>query len=419
MSKHISLMLQKFCQTLCADLFVRSYEQCLDKATEIDPANASTPTHAIITAKKLLSEFCQAHKDRFWLLYYRHAQKKIAIECRKCGVQADNCQAYVLDRIEKPMQTFDEQSSSEIFLQVRRYLQDSEPKCDEATEIVRYYCTKIKRRYTQQPIEYNEAEVLLDTALQACHCQEHTKVMKQILNGYKIYSAKVVLKELVDHTAQYTSCGQQPLSYCVYDGLINQEKFIAYISKVIKHRVIDFTRSRVYSEVVSDEITEKASTIEDSDEIESESEWIDLLSEEQALIYKLKYGLKLNNREFLTLFYRLDYKVTGLVDMLSNEEKFYIQMISKYGLEDDSTHLYSLDVASIKASLEKKIARYKERLLHSASHRSGDSEKEEIFLKLLYREPLSAREIGVIFGLRAKQVDKKIENSKKKIQRSL
>ena len=42
-------------------------------------------------------------------------------------------------------------------------------------------------------------------------------------------------------------------------------------------------------------------------------------------------------------------------------------------------------------------------------------ENEEIYIKLIYSEALSAKEMALIFNLSSKQIDKKVENIKKKL----
>lgn len=409
-------MVKTLCRTLCANTFEKSEAQCLEKFANVPPSTLHDSVHYAIGIKKELQHFCKTHKNRFWILYYRYAEEKTLSECRRCGAQADRCHDYILDRILKHIKAFDVMRESEVFGQVRQCLL-GEPH-EAQSDIVRHYTVKIKKTYTQKATPCDEAEALFENAFETCDEMERLGRLRRIVSGYRTYGSSIVLEELLAQTAAYTAEAEKRLRPCIYNELIHQEKFRAYISKPIRDRLIDFTRSRAYTEVVSDEIEIYQSAQTDEADFDS-GEWIDLLSEEQALIYRLKYGFELDNRAFLTVVNRLDYKDADLISVLSNEERFFIQMVSKYALEDDSEYFAHMDVPAIKASIERKIAKQRESAYRKSYSDYSDSEKKEIYLKLLYKEPLSAKEIGMIFGLSAKQVDKKIENSKKKIKRKL
>ncbi len=410
-------MVKTLCRTLCANTFEKSEAQCLEKFTKVPPSTLHDSVHYAIGIKKELQHFCKTHKNRFWILYYRYAEEKTLLECRRCGAQADRCHDYILDRILKHIKAFDVMRESEVFGQVRQCLLGELHEVQ--SDIVRHYTAKIKKIYTKKATPCDEAEALFENAFEACGEMERLGMLRRIVSGYRTYGSFIVLEELLSQTAVYTAEVEERLRPCVYNELIHQEKFRTYISKPIRDRLIDFTRSKAYAEVVSDEI-EVYQSPQDGEADPGCAEWIDLLNEEQAIIYRLKHGFELDNRAFLTVVNRLNYKDADLVSVLSNAERFFIQMVSKYALEDDSEYLAHMDVAAIKASIESKIAKQREIAQNkSYSDYSEDGEKKDIYLKLLYKEPLSAKEIGVIFGLSAKQVDKKIENSKKKIKRKL
>ena len=416
MIKGVQEMVKRLCRTLCSNTFQKSEVQCLEKFSKHKLSIDTTPEHYAIGIKKELQHFCKTHKNRFWILYYRYAEEKARSECRSCGAQAERCSDYILDRILKHIKAFDFTQESEVFREVRQCLSDE--LCRVENDIVRHYANKIRRNYAQKATGCDEAEALFENAFETCGQREMLSELHRIVAGYRTYGAAIVLAELLAQTTGYASGKEESIRPCIYNELIHQEKFRTYVSKPIRDRLIDFTRSRAYTEVLSDEIEPYQDT-----EVEmagsGSPEWIELLNEEQALIYRLKHGFELDNRAFLSVIYRLNYKDANLLSTLSNEERFFIQLVSKYGLEDDSEYLAHMDVKAIKASIEKKIAKQREISRRKSYDEYGEDEKKEIYLKLLYREPLSAKEIGVIFGLSAKQIDKKIENAKKKIKRNL
>jgi len=403
---------RKFCHAICVNTFENSETSCIDSHSRqtYQPADQ---TLAQIELQKSIHQYCQTHKNRFWVLYYPLAEQEIKYKCWKCHSQEDKCRDYILDRVVKHIKSFDTSYESLVFSELREYMiHGIEPEVN--TNLVHQYTAKINHYYAHKNIDIHRAIALLDNALQSCNTAEKDALF-QIVDTYKTYQVAVKLKELCMSVFKNDETKEKEYYACIVEELILQEQFLSFIKKAIHSRFIDFTRSKAYELVVSDDIEEQMSAMEE----EYDDSLLEHLNEEQMLLSKLKYGFKLDNKEFVTVIVKLNYQDIDLLKDLTSEEKFYIKLVTKYALKDDSEQLKHFDVRALQNSIHAKISKEREKL---QSHSYGDceeSDQKEIYLKLLYAESMSSKEIGLIFDLTAKQIDKKIENSKKKLKSTL
>jgi len=407
--------IKQLCNKLCANSFENSKDACILHIGRKSYPNVLT-TLEKLNLKNNIETFCKTQHNRFWLLYYRITENKVDFKCGSCGVHADKCRDYVLQRVVKHIKAFNIDQESSVFLRVRILLNE-EAQEEYSEEIVRFYTKKIKSNYASKTFEVQNAIAILDNIKQLQKDKKfHTKLTK-ICDGYKVYNTSIVLKEVIEQSVDYDEKEELKVRPLVYEELLHLVKFEAYISPVVKTRMIDFTRQTKHHPVVSDEL--EAQVDEAEEVLDEESIVLQNLKSEEILMNKLKYGFKLVNREFLTVIAKLDYGSEELLSTLSNEEKFYIKLVTQYDLESGSKHLEFMDIGSIERSINQKILLQREKCqVHSYSDIEEDI-KKEIYIKLLYVETLSSKEMGVIFDLTAKQIDKKIENSKKKLKRSL
>ena len=395
-------LLQRLCRIHCKALFKTTQERC--EVHCMDDRDEASRVQCI-------QAYNRVEKNRFWVLYYTFAQKKSIQVCRSCHSKQDACTDYLLSRLPQQIEAFDISQESTLFTQVRVMLQDE--VCTDKEESAIHFYNKIRRRYTQTATSPEKAAAIVENALFFFDPHYQARPLHHAL-GYRFYDVLLVLEVLVKACVAYDGSKVEKLQPYVFEELIGCEKFGVYISRALKNRRIDFTRSSTYTKEVLDE-PEVCETVEEQ-EVE-DSTLLAPLNDEQQLIYKLKYGFRLENAEFLEVIARLDYRDDKLLSCLSSEEKFYIQLRTRYDLKDDAPQMSALDVPSIKASISKKLSIEREKLQSYSYSEYMDDAKKEIYLKLVYSEPLSAKEIGVIFDRTAKQIDKKIENAKKKLKR--
>jgi len=238
---------------------------------------------------------------------------------------------------------------------------------------------------------------------------EESRQIEKRLIRYRLYHAPIILQEFISQSFYNDTKKSSKFRLLLLIELLHKEKFVNYIKRPIESRFLDFIKSKQYSAEIVDEVEPKG-LINESEELET---ILDSLSSDEKIIYRLKYGIRVDNREFLTITYRINYMDRGLLDVFTPDEKLYIKFSVHYEIDDRSEHFSMIDVERVKESIFQKISDYRGKL---ESH-SYIEEQEEIFIKLIYCEALSAKEIGVVFNLTSKQIDKKVENIKKKLKR--
>lgn len=403
-------LLRHFCRQLCANSFENSEESCV--ATHESGLKKAAATSQTIELSRRIQQFCQTHQNRFWILYYRAAEKKTAYVCRTCGSEADRCRDYVLDRIVKHIKAFDITRESEVYAQARQALSNG-IQCEG---VVRGYVDRIRAAYETKRHDVQTGVALVENALHP-HDDETLSVrVIRVLDHYKTYQVSIVLKKVVMQSVGEDETAYRGLQNALYEELLHLEKFYTYIAMPVKTRVIDFTRVKGHEPLLSDALDEHI--LEEETE-EAKSDLLRLMDGEAALLYKLKYGFTLENHEFVELIIRLDYENEEIIEVLSHEERFYIQLVTKYGLKPDSDFLRQYDISALERSISEKISVQREKLLSCSYKHTQTEGKEEVYFKLLYTEPLSSAEMGMLFGLSAKQIDKKVENAKNRIRKQL
>ena len=404
----------------CKSYFENSETSCISSIHIQDKLSLllkpSTKLEVKITRK--IHSFCHSTKNSFWILYYRISQSKIYFSCAKCN-KSNLCEEYILSRIIKHIKAFDITKESKVFKKVREELTKKDlestalaspnletPKLDKnSKEVVNHYVNKIKDEYSQRAFDFESGIALIENA-SVEQDREIKNLIEKRVYRYRVYKAKIILKNLIVEALESDKKLKEPMLI----ELFYKEKFLNYIRQVIESRFIDFTRSPKYKNETTQEIEKsekERSSIEDIDTI------LESLSNEQKIIYKLKYAIRLDNREFLHITYKMNYLDKSLVESFTPSEKLYIKFSVHYEIEDDSTHFSMIDVKQVKESISKKISYHRETI----ESRSYIEDKEEIYIKLIYTEPLSAKEMGIVFNLTSKQIDKKVENIKKRLKR--
>ena len=347
------------------------------------------------------------------MIYYHITQSKIFFSCQRCQGKSDLCEGYIFERIIRHIKAFDVKQESNVFKQVRANLlnQDNQLELDtNAKEIVVNYNNKIIKEYEEKSLNFDIASTLIENAILEME-EDIQKLVDKKIARYKAYTSPIVLKDFIFQSLNYKKNETVRLQKLILIELLNKEKFNTYIRPIVESRFIDFVRSKQYKDEMEEDIKGEDALIDTNRVTENYKINLNVLSNEQKMLYKLKHAIRLDNREFLTITYKLNYLDTSILDSFTPEEKLYLKFSISYEVMDDSTHFSMFDVKSINKSISKKISEYREKL---QSH-SYKEEQEEIFIKLIYTEPLSAKEMGIVFNLTSKQIDKKVENIKKRL----
>ena len=393
----------------CKNFFENSESFCISSVTIQDKLSLllrpSTQLEVKITRK--VQSFCDVTKNRFWILYYRITQSKIYFSCNKCN-KSSLCQEYILSRIIKHIKAFDTTKESKVFKKVRAKLTSNSNQIEfdrNSQEVVNHYITKITKEYSNRAFDFESGVTLIENAYLG-QDREIKNLIEKRVKRYRLYKAPIVLKDLIYEALDSDKELKEP----IFIELLHKEKFVTYIRQVIESRFIDFTRSPKYK---IEDIKDVENNIDSNTSADNLDSILEPLSNEQKIIYKLKYAIRLDNREFLHITYKMNYLDSSFIKEFTPSEKLYIKFSVQYEIDDDSEHFSMINVKEVKESISKKISAYRESL-YTHSYIDG---KEEIFIKLIYTEPLSAKEMGVVFNLTSKQIDKKVENIKKRLKR--
>ncbi len=396
--------------TKCKSYFENSEQSCISTINLQDKISLllkpSTKLEVKITRK--IKQFCKIAQNRFWTIYYRISESKIYFSCNRCN-KSDLCKEYILGRVIKHIKAFDIEQESVVFKKIRENLtkKETQLQLDKNTqEVVSHYTQKINKEYEQKAFDFDMGSAFIENILEEIE-DETQKLIERRVDRYRLYKAPIILRDFISE-----SLGDEhtEIKKPILIELLQKEKFVNYIKQPIESRFVDFVRSKQYNDEVDIETESNDVDNGNNDDIES---LLKNLSSQQQIIYKLKYGIRLDNREFLNITYKLNYLDKTILDEFTPDEKLYIKFSVYYEIDDDSEHLFMIDVKEVKQSILKKISDYRGKL---ESHSYIDTHKE-IFIKLIYSEPLSAKEIGTVFDLTSRQIDKKVENIKIKLKK--
>ena len=408
--------IKKLCQKVCYNLFDKSSEHCTQQIILKDKFLLLTTlsTEQKVNINRKINNFCQLNKNRFWIIYYRFTEKRITFSCKRCN-KFEACQSYILKRIIKHIKAFDTEQESTIFKEVRETLtlenkiSDSFKK--EENEIIQFYRERVSTNYREKAFDLQTASALIENTLLKVENKEISLIIKQRLQRYQLYQSPIILE------AFFIENSQEELAFkeISLSELLTREKFINYIKRPLESRYIDFVRSSFFVKIVTTEIEESEETIPNPlGNIELDN-LLKPLSNQEKILYKLRYGFNLNNQEFLIISEKIDRVKEDLSHLFEIEEKLYIKFLMHYNLDENSEHFTIFqDREKIKTSISTKLLNYREKF--NINSYKGE-ESEEIVIKLIYNEPLKAKELGKVLGFTDREIHKKIENIKKKLKR--
>jgi DNA-directed RNA polymerase specialized sigma subunit len=407
--------IKKLCHKLCSNFFDSNSEQCTQEINLKEKLAflIFSSTEKKVKINRQINQFCKLHKNRFWMLYYRSTEIKIDFKCQQ-GYKFELCQTYILKRIIKYIKAFDSKQESVVFTEVRKNILNQNSNTyknrSETNEVITHYNQKIIKLYHEKVFDNLTTITLVENIIYKIGDSKLETSIEERLQRYKFYNASAVLHDIIQNKEK-----ENPkVKEIALLELLEREKFLNYIKAPIESRFIDFTRSKAYVEEQRDDSDEMSSEEKATQTEHSIEPLLKKLSNEKKIFYKLKYGLELDNREFLTVSYHFKSRKEGLMKLLNAEEKLYIKFKIHYNLKESSKHFsFFKNLPLIKSSISKKILDYREKL----SAHSYREEQEEMVMKLIYTEPLTAKEIGELFSFTDKQIHKKIENITKKLKK--
>ena len=420
MESNIDNFIKEICNKECGKYFESSKNYTFSKIRAALPSSIYSQKvfnrKLQISIAKITSPFIKkinlTDKNRFWILYYRLSEELITLKCNQSNYSTTDkmmCVEYILDRIIDRIKTFDIYTDSIPFQETKaNIIQISEiyKSLDEIkleinfkqlkhnSSVVQNYTKKILHKYGKDSMDSESIKAIIENALlsiEDCNSKRYQK------NGEKSY----IEKELLN----YFNHDKKELEFLLEPVLIeifHQEKFFNFIyNNFINSRFIDFTRTlSLKNKLPADELPINEPNSLGLDEILGE--YLDMIPQETQLILQLKIGESLNNRDFIKLIYHFDYQEIDILGHFENEEILEIKFYARNNMD-------------ISLKTDNKISKIREKLKANSYINREEDTKRVILLKLIFSEEMSAKEIGVVLGYSDKQIYKKIESIKNKI----
>ena len=345
-------------------------------------------------ASPIIKKINTIDKNRFWIIYYRLTQRLISLKCSECksSNQSLMCEEYILDRIMQYIKKFDIDVESTPFQEVRAFIKKGDYE-QERVGVIGNYIRKIFKRYSQESIDSDTANALIENAL---ICIDEKNISQKDFSETKINLKNEISKRLNHDKGKIST-----LLYSLLMELLHEEKFFNYINNhVIKNRFIDFIRKATLPD-----IEPKSPSIDNNPPIELDdilAEYLTIIPTDVKLILRLKIGEKLNNRDFIKVAYLFDYREIDIFENFTDNEHLEIKFYARNSID------ISLDI-------DRKISKVREKL-EANSYINIEADKKRVtLLKLIFSEEMKVKEIGMLLGYSDKQIHKKIENIKRKI----
>ncbi len=366
--------------SLSPDIFSQNFNREL----QIEIARVASP---------IIKKINTIDKNRFWIIYYRLSERLISLKCSECksSNQSLMCEEYILDRVMQYIKKFDIDVESTPFQEVRAFIKSGDYEQTRAGATGNYI-KKIFKRYSQESIDSDTADAIIENAMVA--------IDENIISQKDFSEEKINLKNEISKRLNHDKGKISTLLYSLLIELLHEEKFFNYINNyVIKNRFIDFIRQ--WRDSINPPTPEPPS----QPPIELEeilANYLDIIPEDTKLILRLKIGERLNNRDFIKVAYLFDYREIDIFENFTYDEHFEIK-------------LYARNDIDISLDTDRKISKVREKLKANSYIDIEDDKKRVTLLKLIFSEEMNAKEIGMLLDYSEKQVYKKIENIKKKI----
>jgi hypothetical protein len=418
MNANLTNFIKDMCNKECGEYFEISKESCFIQIKERLSSNMlfqrnlnqKLQIKVARVASPIIRNNNQIDKNRFWILYYRLAEKLIISKCDQANLSTtDNmmCKEYILNRLINQIKTFNINTESIPFQEVRANLNeiakiyytsnnfflDIDPlKLQYTNGVVKNYTNKILKRYSKDSVDIYSIEAIIENALLNIGVDNSKTYQKKGEKGY--------IEKEISIYLNHNKNEMEIILYPILLELLHQEKFFNYINNYfINNRFIDFTRTlkNVPAIPIKKDDNPEPLSIE-----EILKDYLELIPLETLLILRLKIGERLNNREFIKLVYNFDYKQIDILSHFDDEEVLEIKFYVRNNID-------------ISKETNKKISKIREKLKANSYINREDDAKRVVLLKLIFSEEMNAKEIGLFLGYRDKQIYKKIESIKNKI----
>jgi len=396
---NIDEFIEKICEGECKEYFQSSKERAIVQikaslSPDIFSQNLNRELQIKIAqiASPIIKKINTIDKNRFWIIYYRLAQQLISLKCSECksSNQSLMCEEYILDRIMQYIKKFDIGVESTPFQEVRAFIKKGDYTEKKRAGATGNYIKKIFKRYSEASVDRDTAHALIENAL----IEIDEKTYQKDFSKEKINLKNEITKQLNNDKGKIST-----LLYSLLIELLHEEKFFNYINNyVIKKRFIDFIR-RAISYDIENPIEPDPPPIGLNEIL---ADYLEIIPPDVQLILRLKIGERLSDSDFIKLVYLFDYREIDILEHFKDEEILEIKF-------------YARNDIALLSPIKKKISKIREKLKSNSYTNREDNSKRVALLKLIFSEEMNAKEIGMLLGYSEKQVYKKIEHIKRKI----
>ena len=403
MSSNIDEFIEKLSDGECNDYFQSSKKRAIEQiknslSSDIlsQELNLEQQIEIAKVASPIIKKINTIDKNRFWVIYYRLTERLISLKCSECNSsnQSLMCEEYILDRIIQYIKKFDIDVESTPFQEVRAFIKQGDYE-QKRGGVVGNYIKKIFKRYSQEFIDNDTANALIENAM--------IEIDEKVISRKDFSETKINLQDEISKRLNQERDKTSTLLYSLLIELLHEEKFFNYVNNhVIKNRFIDFIRRDTLPNVEPELPTVESERPLKLDEVLEE--YLEIIPQDVQLILRLKIGERLNNREFIKVAYLFEYREIDIFENFTDEEHLEIKFYARNNID-------------ISSKIDKKISKVREKLEADSYIDIEDDKQRVTLLKLIFSEEMNAKEIGMLLDYSEKQVYKKIENIKRKINK--
>jgi len=435
MNKEVDKNIQSSCNQEC--FFDKAKERCIFFIKKKFPSLFSSQnlsTEEDVKLQRAVQKYYKPYRNRKQI-YMFILSKQVYIRCKNKKENRDGCISYVFEKLLNESKRFNIEQNSVVFETLKSKFEELEKLYQERKDTnltklipqillsseeietntnysqkdtagaINNYIKKIITHYQSEKFDFKSREALIDNAL--LHLDEE----KRNYFEYKVFEYRkkrqpnknlLTIKEelkifLNDEEISYL------ISAVLYEFMY-KEKYFAFINKRIPLRVIDFYRRENTPNYITnqEDIVDEEEIFFDRENRDNLFKIIDkIASPAEKIILFLKFGIKLTN------------KIEKILDTFTHNEIYIIR-------------LYLRGVGEITHQINQKVEILKEVLFNEMRDKRGKIIKglredrvliePQIVEKLYKIDPLTYKEISLLFGQQPKWANKKREQFFKRIE---
>lgn len=393
-----------------------------------------------IKLQRSIQQYYKPYKNRKQI-YMFILSKQIYNACKNKTQDKEGCINYVFEKLLNESQEFDIEQTSIVFKTLKSkfneleklYQETQNPNLtdiasnillnsndieddhnyskEETAGAINNYIKKIVNYYQTENFDHKSREAFIDNAI--FHLKEHKQrdyfEYKAFEYRKKRKQSRTPIKNLLTiENELLLFLNKEEISYLlssVLSEFIYKEKFFAFINKRIPLRVIDFYRrekSLPNIEYQHEIIIDEEDTFLAKEDIKNLFKILDkIASPAEKIILFMKFGIKLTT------------KIEKVLDTFTHHEIYTIR-------------LYIRGVEELTPEIHQKIKIVKEVLFNEMRDKKGEiikglkkdkvELKPQIVEKLYKIEPLTYKEISLLFGQQPKWANKKREQLFKRVE---